>query len=49
MLRAKGDGEREVGFILGHGREGDVFRVGKIGFGAAIDITEELSDFAYAV
>lgn len=49
MLWTKGDGEGEVSFILGHGREGDILRVREIGFGAAIDIPEELSHFAYAV
>ena len=33
VLRAEGDGERVVGFVLGHGRDGDVFRVREIGFG----------------
>lgn len=49
MLRAEGDGKWIVGFVLGHGRDGDVFRVGEIGLGTAVDVTEELGYFAYAV
>lgn len=49
MLRAEGDGKWIVCFILGHGRDGDVFWVGEIRLGAAVDITEELGYFAYPV
>ena len=45
MLGSKGDREGIVRFILGHGRDGDIGGIGKVGFGAAVDVSEELSDF----
>lgn len=49
MLGSKGDGEGIVRFVLGHGGDGDVGGIGKIGFGAAVDISEELSDFSHTI
>ena len=49
VLGPEGDGERVVGLVLGHGGDGDVFRVGEGGFGTAVDVAEELGDFSDAV
>ena len=46
MLGSEGNGEGIVCFILGHGRDGDVGGIGEVGFGAAVDVSEELGDFA---
>ena len=49
VLGGEGDGEGIVGFVLGHGADGDVARVGEGRFRAAVDVAEELGDFAHAV
>lgn len=49
VLRDEGDGEGVFGVVGRHGGEGDVLRVGEIGFRGAVDIAEELGDFPDAV
>ena len=49
VLRAEGDGEGVVGFVLRHCRDGDVFWVGEVWFRGAVDVAEELGHFADAV
>lgn len=45
VLRSKGNGEGKVCFVLCHGRDGDIGGIGKVGFRAAVDVSEELGDF----
>ena len=49
VLGSEGDGEGVVGFVLGHCGYADVFGVGEVGLGGAVDVAEELGDFADAV
>lgn len=49
MLGSEGNGEGIICFILRHGRNGNVGGIGEVGFGAAVDVSEELGDFAYAI
>lgn len=49
MLRAKGDGEGVVEFILCHCCDGDILGVGEVGLGASVGAAEKLGDFANTV
>ena len=49
MLGTKSYGEGVIGFVLGHCRYVDVFRVGEVWFWGAVNVAEELGYFTDAV
>ena len=49
VLGLEGNVEGVGDVVLGHCCNGDVFRVGEVRFGGAVDVAEELGDFADAV
>jgi hypothetical protein len=49
LLRREGDGESVVGLVLCHGGNGDVLRVGEIGSGGAVIVTQKLSDLTNTI
>lgn len=49
MLGLKGNGKGVAGVVGRHCGEGDVFRIGEVGFGGAVDVAKELSYFTDAV
>lgn len=49
MLGSEGNREWIVRLVLGHSGDGDVGGIGEVGFGAAVDISEELGDFAHTI
>lgn len=49
MLGSEGNRKGVVGLVLGHGGNRNVGGIGEVGFGAAVDVSEKLGDFAHAI